>query len=167
MACPETQSSKKTCSGHGDVCPNPLQERNCCPSCWECCQQRTPSCQLLQGLPQWQRPSSTKAMPFQGWTTPKDWLQQWYKGLAMSAPWGTTLIEYRNLQSSHGMSGQHFNSTSPSAKPTSFHRCRPLIYVLHSSLWLNIHFWRTQPGTSLLWMGSPEKKNLVKPNRFP
>ena len=55
-------------------CPNPLQGRHCCPTCRECCQQRTLSCQLLQDLPQWQRPSAAKARFFKEWTTSKDFL---------------------------------------------------------------------------------------------
>ena len=51
-----------------------------CPSRWECYQQRTLSCQLLQDLPQWQRPSSAKARLFQEWTTSKDCLRQPHKG---------------------------------------------------------------------------------------
>ena len=37
---------------------------------------------------------------------------------------------------------------------TSFHTYCPLTYILHSSLWLSICFWRTQPGTRLVWVGS-------------
>lgn len=141
-------------------CPNPFQGRNCCPSCWECCQQMSSSRQLHRGLPQLQRSSSAKAMPFQGWSTSNDWLQQGYKGLAISAPCRTTLMEYINSRISIRYLGSIAVQLLLLFNPTSFHSYWLIIYILYSNLWLSICFWRTQPRTRLLWMKSPWGKEF-------